>query len=48
MKFAFNPSTTFKAEYRIDGADRPVFVDSKDGTFHKHNQLIGGSVVVFF
>ena len=48
MKFAFNPSTTFKAEYRIDGADRPVFVDSKDGSFHKHNQLIGGSVVVFF
>jgi Protein of unknown function (DUF3138) len=48
MKFAFNPSTTFKAEYRLDGANRPVFVDVKDGSFHKTNQLLGASVVVFF
>ena len=48
MKYSFNPSTTFKAEYRIDGADRPVFVDIKDGTYHKTNQLFGASVVVFF
>jgi Protein of unknown function (DUF3138) len=48
MKFAFNPSTTFKAEYRLDGASKPVFLDIKDGTFHKTNQLFGASVVVFF
>ena len=48
MKYAFNPSTTFKAEYRLDSADRPVFIDAKDGTFHKRNQLVGASVVVFF
>jgi len=48
LKYAFNPSTTFKAEYRLDGADRPVFFDVKSLTYHKTNQLFGASVVVFF
>ena len=48
LKYSFNPSTTFKAEYRFDGADRPVFTDVNDGSFHKTNQLFGASVVVFF
>ncbi len=47
-KFNFNPSTTFKAEYRLDGASKPVFIDVKDNTYHKSNQLLGASVVVFF
>ena len=48
LKYAFNTSTTFKAEYRLDGADRAVFIDSKDGTYHKQNSLLGASVVVNF
>jgi hypothetical protein len=48
MKYAFNPNTTFKAEYRFDAASKPVFIDVKDGSFHKSNQLFGASVVVFF
>jgi hypothetical protein len=48
MKYAFNTSTTFKAEYRLDGASKPVFIDTKTGTYSKSNQLLGASVVVFF
>ena len=48
LKYAFNTSTTFKAEYRLDGADRAVFIDAKDGTYHKQNSLLGASVVVNF
>lgn len=48
MKYAFNANATFKAEYRFDGASKPVFIDVKDLTFHKSNQLFGASVVVFF
>ena len=48
MKYAFNSNTTFKAEYRLDGASKPVFLDVKNGSFHKSNQLLGASVVVFF
>ncbi len=48
LKYAYNLSTTFKAEYRLDGADRPVFADVKDGTFKKTNHLFGAAVVVSF
>jgi hypothetical protein len=48
MKFAFNPNTTLKAEVRLDGATRPVFIDVKSGKYRKTNQLLGASVVVFF
>ena len=48
LKFSFNENTTFKTEYRLDGADRAVFVNVKDGTYRKRNHLLGGSVVVAF
>jgi tetrahydromethanopterin S-methyltransferase subunit B len=48
MKYAFNPSTTLKVEYRFDGADRAVFEDVKSGAFKKNNHLLGTSLVVAF
>lgn len=48
MKYLLNTSTTLKAEYRLDGADRAVFEDVKTGTYKKNNSLIATSVVVAF
>ncbi len=44
----FNLNTTFKAEYRLDRASQPVFINVKDGTYSKNNQMIGASVLVSF
>ena len=44
----FNLNTTFKAEYRIDRANLPVFLDVKSNTYSKTNQLFGTSVLVAF
>lgn len=46
--YLFNPSTTFKAEYRLDRASQPVFEDVKTGEFKKANHLLGASVLVAF
>ena len=48
LSYALNPNTTVKAEYRFDRASQPVFVDIRDGSFKKSNQLFGTSVVVAF
>lgn len=48
IKYAYNLHTTFKAEYRFDGADRPVFFDVSNGSFKKNNHLLGAAVVVAF
>lgn len=48
MGYAYNENTTFKVEYRIDRADRPVFLVVKDGTYSKSNQVLATSVVVSF
>jgi Protein of unknown function (DUF3138) len=48
LSYLFDTSTTFKAEYRIDRADQPVFEVVKDGTFKKTNQIFGASVLVSF
>ncbi len=48
LSYALNPNTTMKAEYRFDRASQPVFVDIRDGSFKKSNQLFGTSVVVAF
>ncbi len=48
VSYLLNPSTTIKAEYRFDGASKPVFVDLRDGTYRKNNHLLGTSVVVSF
>ena len=50
----FNLNTTFKAEYRIDRANLPVFLDVKRSTaagtnlYSKSNQMFGASVLVAF
>ena len=48
LSYAFNPNTTMKAEYRLDRASQPVFVDVRDGSYKKSNHLFGTSVVVSF
>jgi hypothetical protein len=47
--FALDPSTTIKAEYRLDRASQAVFEQVKTpGTFSKSNSLFATSVVVSF
>ncbi len=48
LKYAYNQSTTFKGEFRVDGASRAVFEDVDGGAFKKSNFLLGTSVVVAF
>jgi hypothetical protein len=48
LKYAFNLNTTFKLEYRRDGANIPVFFDADSGGYRKNNDLFGASVVVAF
>ena len=48
VNYLLTPNTTLKAEYRLDRANLPVFVDSKDGSFRKSNSLLGASVIVSF
>ncbi len=47
-RYIFNANTTMKAEYRLDRASLPVFVDVRDGSFKRSNQLFGASVVMSF
>jgi len=46
LGWLFDLNTTFKVEYRLDHADRRVFLVAKDGTFKKTNHLLGASVLV--
>jgi hypothetical protein len=48
VNYVFNANTTFKAEYRLDHADRAVFLYTGDGSYRRTNQLLGASVVVAF
>jgi opacity protein-like surface antigen len=48
VNYLLTPNTTIKAEYRYDGASQPVFLDIRDGSFKKSNQLFATSVVVSF
>lgn len=48
FNWLFNLNTTFKAEYRLDHASQPVFLDVTSGAYRKSNQLLGTSVVVSF
>ncbi len=48
MSYLFDSSTTFKAEYRLDRANLPVFAYVKDGSFRKSNTVFGASVLVAF
>ncbi|MBC7702070.1 DUF3138 family protein [Aquabacterium sp.] len=48
LSYLYNLNTTFKFEYRLDHASGPVFLDVKNGSYKKDNQLIGASVLVSF
>jgi hypothetical protein len=48
LNYRYDENSTFKLEYRYDGADQPVFLMVKDGTYRKYNNLFGASVVVTF
>jgi hypothetical protein len=48
LNYAFNLSTMFKLEYRYDWASGPIFLDTKDNSVKKSNQLLSTSVVVSF
>jgi hypothetical protein len=48
LNYLFNNNTMFKAEYRYDWADQPVFLYMDDGIYRKNSNLLGASVVVFF
>lgn len=48
LKYAYDISTTFKLEYRFDGADRAVFEDVGSGSFKKNNSMLAASAVVAF
>ena len=48
LQYLYNLNTTFKAEYRMDRANLPVFESGGGSSFRKSNHLIGGSMLVFF
>jgi hypothetical protein len=47
-KYAYDPVTTLKLEFRLDRASQAVFEDVKTGEFKKNNQMVAGSVLVAF
>lgn len=48
LSYRVDENSTFKLEYRLDGANQPVFLDAKDGSYSKKNSLLGASMVVSF
>lgn len=48
LSYLLNPNTTLKAEYRLDRANLPVFLDVSSGAYKKSNHLLGASVLVSF
>jgi len=48
MNYRYGLNTTFKFEYRLDGADGNAFYFPSDGSWRRRNHLFGTSVVVNF
>jgi hypothetical protein len=48
LDYAFNPNVMFKAEFRFDHANIPVFEYVKSGEFKSDNQMFGLSTVLSF
>jgi hypothetical protein len=51
LSYRVDENSTFKVEYRLDGANQPVFADQSGATvtgYSKTNQLLGASMVVSF
>lgn len=47
-RYIINANTTMKAEYRLDRASLPVFLDLHDNSHKRSNQLFGTSLVMSF
>ena len=48
LNYRVNENATFKAEYRLDSASQPVFVNDTGTSYSKTNHLLGASMVVSF
>jgi opacity protein-like surface antigen len=48
FNYLMTRNATLKAEYRLDRATLPVFIDANDGSYKKSNHLLGASVVLSF
>jgi hypothetical protein len=48
VNYLFNENTQLKAEYRIDRASGPVFLDVRNGDYRKSNNLLATQIVVFW
>lgn len=48
LKYLYNLNTTFKLEYRRDGANLPVFFDAATESYRKNNDLLGAAIVLSF
>lgn len=46
--YLLNLNTTLKAEYRLDRASQPVFLDVKSGNYRRSNHLFGAAMVLSF
>jgi hypothetical protein len=47
-RYAVNANLAVKAEYRLDRASVPVFLNLRDGRYGRSNQLFGASMVMSF
>ena len=48
MGYRVDENSTFKLEYRYDGASQPVFGNADGTRYYKSNHLLGASMVVSF
>ena len=48
LNYRVDENTNFKVEYRLDGANQPVFGNAAGTSFAKTNHLLGASMVVSF
>lgn len=48
LKYAITPNVALKLEYRMDGANQPVFKDVTNGQYYATNRLLGASMVASF
>ena len=48
VNYLLNENTQLKAEYRLDWANLPVFLDVRNGNYRKTNNLLGTQIVVFW
>jgi hypothetical protein len=47
-RYTVNTNLSIKAEYRLDRASLPVFLDLREGGYHRSNRLFGASMVMSF